>query len=255
MAQKLKDDKIGALSHGGGAIVLTASPSIPSWLTIGGQQYKVTSSLSRTITTDLTMTANSLYMVYAVRNAGNTELRISANVNSVGPSGFVSWKLVGAFYSNGVTGSIAFGSFVTVDGVPTSSRWAFTPTGGWNTNITYSGLLERNGDTLKFVGYFVLTGAPNAAQQCWNMPTNLVLDTTKTTPNFGAVGTATAQDSGTASYMQLIQILGSLMYPYGTNAIGGTTQTAPFTWGAADSGTVEMELPVSTWNATPLKDL
>jgi len=100
MAQKLRDDKIGVLSHSGGIITLSASTSSITWLTIGGQQYKVTSSLNRTIVTDVTLTLQNLYMVYAVRNAGNTELRISTNVNSIGPSGFSSWKLVGAFYTN-----------------------------------------------------------------------------------------------------------------------------------------------------------
>lgn len=109
MGQILLEDKIGALSHSSGVITLAASR-----LTIGGQQY-VTSSLNRTISTDVTMAANSLYMVYAVQSGGVVDLRVSANVNSSGPSGFTSWKLVGAFYSNG---SSALGSFVNIEGVP-----------------------------------------------------------------------------------------------------------------------------------------
>ncbi len=121
MGQKLRDDKIGALSHGSGIITMSASSSIPVYLTIGGQQFKLTSSIARTISTDVTLVAHNLYMIYAVRNSGNTELRISSNVNSVGPSGFASWKLVGAFYANSTP---AFGVFVNITGVPETGLWA-----------------------------------------------------------------------------------------------------------------------------------
>jgi len=110
MAQKLRDDKIGTLSHSGGIITLSASTSSITWLTIGGQQYKVTSSLSRTIVTDVTLTLQNLYHVYAVISGGSVVLRISTNVNSVGPSGFASWKLIGAFYTNTAA---AFSDFVS----------------------------------------------------------------------------------------------------------------------------------------------
>ncbi len=252
MAQVLKADKIGTLSHSSGTISLASST-----LTIGGQQYTNSTSLNRLITSDVTMTANTLYMIYAVRNSGNTELRISTNFNSVGPTGFLSWKLVGAFYSNGVTGSIAFGSFITIDGTPTSNQWNFTPTGAWTSNITYSGFLERRGDRLVYIGFYSLTGAPNAVQQFWNMPTNLPLDISKVTPNFGCVGVGTAQDSGVASYMGGIQLLSGLMYLYVQTAAQSTgiTNNAPVTWGNADSGTIEVEVPIVGWSNTPIKDL
>lgn len=97
MPQVLRQDKIGALSHNAGAIDLGASV-----LTIGGQQYSV-SSLSRTITDDVTLAANERYQVFAVVFGGVAALRISTNENSVGPAGFDSWKLVGSFWTD--TGS------------------------------------------------------------------------------------------------------------------------------------------------------
>lgn len=102
MGQILQADSIGALSHSSGVITLAASR-----LTIGGQQY-VTSSLNRTISTDVTMTANTRYQIFAVVSGGVVSLRISTNENSVGPSGFSSWKLVGSFQSNRLS---VFGSF------------------------------------------------------------------------------------------------------------------------------------------------
>jgi hypothetical protein len=112
MAQKLRDDKIGTLSHGGGIISMAASSSNPAWLTIGGQQYRVTSALARTIASDITLAANTLYMVYAAVSSGTVVMRISTNVNSIGPSSFSSWKLLGAFLTNF---NSAFGQFIETD--------------------------------------------------------------------------------------------------------------------------------------------
>lgn len=112
MGQKLREDKLGTLSHSSGIITMAASTSSPAWLTIGGQQYKVTSNLARTITSDVTLSANSNYYVYAVSVSGAPQLRISTNANSVGPAGFSSWRMVGNFLSNG---SSAFGGFNSSD--------------------------------------------------------------------------------------------------------------------------------------------
>jgi len=131
MAQKLRDDKIGVLSQGAGVITLAASSSSPSWFTIGGQQYKVTSNLSRTILTDVTLTLQNLYHIYAVISGGSVVLRISTNVNSVGPSGFASWKLIGAFYTDT---SAIFNAFVSTSGTSVSTVVALVS--GSSTYIT-----------------------------------------------------------------------------------------------------------------------
>lgn len=60
--------------------------------------------------------ANSLYYLYIV--PGGT-LVFSANPNSLGPMGYTSWMLVGAFMSTG-NSPVVFGSFINIDGVPTS---------------------------------------------------------------------------------------------------------------------------------------
>lgn len=112
MGQKIREDKVGALSHNSGNITMTALESNPAWLTIGGQQYKIISSLSRAISLDVTLAANTGYQVFAVVSNGVASLRISTNNNDTGPSGFAVWKLVGSFISNG---SAAFGSFNSAD--------------------------------------------------------------------------------------------------------------------------------------------
>ena len=112
MGQKLRDDKIGALSHSGGIITMAASSVLPAWLTIGGQQYRITSN--RTVAVS-SLTSHNLFYVYAVQTAGVVSLVISSNVNSVGPAGYLSWKLVGAFLS---TFTSTFGDFINIEGAP-----------------------------------------------------------------------------------------------------------------------------------------
>lgn len=92
MGQKLKDDKIGTLSRSTTTFTMGAA-----LLTIGGQQYRTTTNTTYVASG---LVANRLYKVYAVRSSGNTILTASLNDNSVGPAGFTSWKLVGAFFTN-----------------------------------------------------------------------------------------------------------------------------------------------------------
>lgn len=263
MGQKFRDDKIGTLSHSGGNIIMSASTSNPAYITIGGQQWKVTSSLSRTIATDVTMTANSLYMVYAVRNGGNIELRISSNVNSAGPSGFTSWKLIGAFYANGLV-SVAFGAFIKdINSAPESESWNWTPTGAWTSNISYFGKARRSKEFVEMEIYAVCSGAPSPnVQLFFNNPTNLTTDTSKLpngVSNFYYAGGWTGQDNGVNSRGGLVQLLGGTMYPYyfagGTSTVDGVNLTTPFTWGNLDAMTATLRIPVVGWDATPIKDL
>lgn len=127
------------------------------------------SSLSRLISADVTLVANTLYMVYLVASGGTAALRISTNVNSVGPAGFTTWTLVGAFYSNGMIGSVAFGSFVNIVGVPTTDTIPFTtsiigavtnPTIG--TTARNNSFYSRIGDLLFGALEFRMSGAGTA---------------------------------------------------------------------------------------------
>lgn len=126
MGQKLRDDKIGALSHSSGVITLTSSTASPSWLTIGGQQYKLTSNVARTIATDVTMTTNARYQVFAVVVSGVVQLRISSNNDLVGPTGFTSWKLLSPFSSNA---SSLFGAFASGVNPLTNTIYDTNPVG------------------------------------------------------------------------------------------------------------------------------
>lgn len=141
-------DKIGALSHSAGIISLQ-----PSLLTIGGRQYKTTSVLTRTISADVTMTANSLYMIYAQIVSGVVALRISASVRSsyllLNPQS----ELVGAFYASGVA-VVDFGSFVKIYGSITTDPVQYTPTlgAGYGTVTNMKMFWEQDGKFMRIFG-------------------------------------------------------------------------------------------------------
>jgi hypothetical protein len=96
MGQVLKPEKFIVTKVSASEISLGAGSAV----TIGGQQYTLSSSISLLLSG---LTVNSLYMVYAVMSSGVMTLVASTNVNSVGPSGYSSWKLVSAFYADSTT--------------------------------------------------------------------------------------------------------------------------------------------------------
>lgn len=124
MGSILSPDKIGKLTKIGTTLYLD------SLLASFGGRQKFGSGLSIVLGT---MSANTLYFVYAVLNP-SLQLVISTNVNSVGPAGFSQWKLVGAFYSNE---SSDFSTFVNIEGVPTTEWAAFTPIWTNDAGITW----------------------------------------------------------------------------------------------------------------------
>jgi hypothetical protein len=132
-------DKIGTMSQSAGVITMAASIGVPAILTIGGTQYTVTSNLTRTIATDVTLTLQNLYMVYAVVSAGVATLRVSTNLNSVGPAGFTSWKLVGAFYTDA---SAAFIDFVSAKSITPSTTQKITSTSPTTYNVPPKAVLR-----------------------------------------------------------------------------------------------------------------
>jgi hypothetical protein len=261
MARVIGLDKIGTLSHSGGIITMN-----PSLLTIGGQQYRTLSSITRTIATDITMAANTRYQIFAVVSGGVVQLRISANENSVGPAGFASWKLVGSFYANGVTGSIAFGSFVNIEGAPASGRNLFLPVvGGMSAIATYATYWERKQNMMLVSGTFT-ANTPVASQLTITIPSPSAIDS-------GTTGVAETDVVGQISTSQ-----GSLANSYPTTAGGpwavfkrpsNTTVSVARgsnagQWSNANANdifgngyliSIDFKVPISGWSNTPIKDL
>lgn len=269
MGQILQSDKTGVLSHSAGVITLTASSASPAWLTIGGQQYRVTSSLSRTIATDVAIAANTLYMIYAVLNSGVVEMRITTAVNSVGPSGFTSWKLIGAFQANGLT-SVAFGSFVNIDGPPRFGPVAFTPriesqqsnnliTLNPTGSVAATGTYQRTGTQITIrVGF--RNGSGGTATADINGPLYI-----SGPPNLNNSGDATDGEIGNRlGEMNLVVYTVSKTY-YGLYAIYSAFKMTPVKPNGAIMNVTDIianaaisanwSMTVNEWSNTPLKDL
>lgn len=268
MGQVLLPDKIGQLSEAGGTITLA-----PSRLTIGGQQYD-TSALN--VAADVGL-ANTRYQIFAVRNAGNTELVISQNENSVGPAGFNAWKLVGSYYTNGLS-SVGFGAFLNIKGSPktvenpidyeldiTDANEVSVVSGS---PVTKFGSWVRDGEfvEIRFSYYHTTTPGSTGAAGAYHIygPGFLSRDIAPGASNtghpygdfYGDVG------GGSPSIFNTVPVVGT---PYfrGRNRIGdGQTSVVSFAPGTTYQMsnnfvgvTGSCRFPVQGWTSTPIEDL
>ena len=258
-----KIEKIGILTNLGTSAQLTSSK-----LTIGGQQYS-----TGTLTVNYgTLTANTLYMIYATVTVGVVSLVISTNVNSIGPATYNSWKLVGAFYSNGLS-SVGFGSFVNIEGAPSclnavDTLPTVTTSTGTMTNFTPTMKWRRNGSTYSGDYRIVFTGVVGT----W---TNASISIP-----FTVDGAQSAADTNLARFNLSAVDTGSIVYSgwsrLGVNTIAFysssiSTHTGdvpvrqnspvfsnvfPFAFGNTDTIMGEYQnIPVLAWSTIPLKDL
>jgi hypothetical protein len=103
--------------------------------------------------------------------------------------------------------------------------YSFTPTGGWTTNTTYSGLLKRVSDELYFKTLISLSGSPSAGDMFIAIPSPFVVNSSKvlniTTDGTCRVGSGTLKQS-TANASNVMDI--NVWYN-GTNVYG---QALPF---------------------------
>lgn len=124
MGQILGQDRIATPSHSSGTITLP-----PSLLTLGGRQYR-TSALSRLISADVTLAANTLYFVYAQIVSGVPALRISLSAPSIYRVSNPTAMLISAFLSNNLS-PVGFGGFFNnIDGMPETDWFTLNNTIG-----------------------------------------------------------------------------------------------------------------------------
>ena len=269
MGQILLPEKIGALSQSGG--VLTLGPSI---INIGGQQYRP-GTLSLTLPT---LTANQLYMIYAVLVGGVVTLVQDTAVNSAGPTGQTLWRLVGAYYANGL---LAFGSFVNIYGSPESGSVIQGPvpiTGNGGTNPTKgspitedNGVFSRLGQMMSYNYTYVAPASSvnGSGAYILGIPANLVIDITKHT---NGVSLSTMETVGSFKW-------GNNAFAYtGSVCLADAThfQLSPWTTGSASNlnftgtagagaglpmnasqvyGGLSVIVPILGWSSTQLFDL
>lgn len=139
-------------------------------------------------------------------------------------------------------------------GVPSSDWTAFTPTGLWVTNTTYTGWWKRNGDNISLRYKLAMTGSPGIGGHLWiSLPSGLTIDTTKIDNNTSqrALGTCSLLDNGSGVTNGIVAYFNTTaiaLQTYLADAFGNVTQTAPFSMATGDTIWVEVpSLPIAEW--------
>jgi hypothetical protein len=142
-------------------------------------------------------------------------------------------------------------------------RQTFTPTGGWNTNVTYTGSWWREGNHLCVEGHIACTGAPNAADASITIPNSLTIDTallsaTSHPLSFGTCvyfdatgGTGSGLFTGEVLYLSstTVQLYGNEDNSATNNDLRKMTNTDPVTFINTDKVWFEFKVPISGWES------
>ena len=129
------------------------------------------------------------------------------------------------------------------------SVWtAYTPTGAWTTNATYTGFWRRVGDSMQVMAKIALAGAPDALDMSISIPSGYTIDTAKIVDASLAVfGRASAWDSGVANYTGNVIYSGTTTVRANSHTGSVWSNTIPFTFGAADSVNIIFIVPITGW--------
>jgi len=146
-------------------------------------------------------------------------------------------------------------------GAPVTDWVDYTPTGTWNTNVTYNGKWRRVGDSMEIRARVLCSGAPNAVGLSINLPSGYSIDTNKLASTLAGgtpLGYGQAVDVGSASYPVSLLYFGSTTQlgvydgvASGTYLVNtNVSNTAPFTFGSTDFVEVISVVPILGWSST-----
>lgn len=139
------------------------------------------------------------------------------------------------------------------------SEWAtWTPTGSWNTNVTYLGLMRRIGSEMEYQIRINCSGAPTATNLTVNLPSGHVIDTSKildTVATYGQLPGSSAQigwvssSSGvsliakynTSTSVALFAMVGNNVPIYNANFM---SHNSPVTLANTDFVSIYLKLPI-----------
>lgn len=133
---------------------------------------------------------------------------------------------------------------------------AWTPTGAWSTNTTYTGQWWRVGKMMRGWVKIAVAGAPTSATLTVNLPSGYTIDTAAgdaDTDNY-VLGNVSILDSGTNTFPGRVRYssTSALEIDYITSAdvFAAVTQAAPMTFASGDEVHLEFEVPISGWSST-----
>lgn len=155
---------------------------------------------------------------------------------------------------------ISVGPQVVSNGAVVGDLIAFTPTGSWSSNTTYTGFWRRVGDMMHLQYRVALAGAPTSAALTLNLPSGYSIDTAKlpTTTQYSQIilGVSALRDEGVTISTGRVMYNGTSSIAVFAELASGTyggysevTQAVPHTWGNTDSITVTAEVPIVGWSS------
>jgi hypothetical protein len=136
------------------------------------------------------------------------------------------------------------------------SEWtAYTPTGTWSTNTTYTGFYKRVGEEMELDITVSTSGAPTSATLNVNLPSGFTVDTSKlsNTNTVGGytLGSATVLDSGTGSFIAMPKYKSTTALEMNVVTGSGTevlvNATTPMTFASGDTVHILARVPITEW--------
>lgn len=148
--------------------------------------------------------------------------------------------------------------WITKRNIP-SVLTAWTPTGTWSSNTTYSGFRKRIGDCEYYEVKIACAGGVTAATLDITLPNSLNIDTAKLAgyaSNRNTVGFGQTDDGGSGYAPIVVTVTAATTFrPRHVNAPGGTTtsvsditNSSPITWASGDNMFFNALVPIVGWN-------
>jgi C1q domain len=159
--------------------------------------------------------------------------------------------------------NISVGPQISASGAVDTDWITFTPTGSWVSNTTYAGRYRRDGAYADINYYITTTGAPTATGLTVNLPSGLVIDSSKmpdsspSTGNTPLNANGVVQDVG-GNYFGIANagwLTGGASFTFFTSGSTATTamtqvsNTVPFTWASGDKCWIHIRIPIVGWGS------
>lgn len=158
--------------------------------------------------------------------------------------------------------NVSVGPQEVIVGAAISDWTAWTPTGSWTSNVTYTGYWRRVGDTGQYRVKVICSGAPTSASLTINLPSGHVIDSTKIPSTNAAerdtIGVVYVSDAGIAGYRGFVagDTSTSVQINYiatadasSTGSTTQVTQASPMTFGSGDFVEAEWTAPIANWSS------
>lgn len=132
---------------------------------------------------------------------------------------------------------------------------SWTPTGTWNTNVTYEGLKRQVGEQIEYQVKITCSGTPNSAALTVNLPTDDVIDDSKLLGNqslgLDHLGSTYVLDLGVQEYEGRVAYVDTTtiapqVFTDNSNLeiTGFITETSPFTFNTGDTIVCRFSVPI-----------